>query len=324
MAAAMEDTATAIEWLENGRGLKLCVRVWAPSGTAVKAVLVLVHGFTWHSLYFSEFAAKAAAQGVEVVSFDLQGHGRSESLNGVRGYARRMSDFSQDAAQVLAWARQRHAAASPGHSPPAVLGGESMGGAIVLRLLLLQQPELQQQAKSRTKKLKQQPRLQLAGVLLLGPVVRVAATLLPPAPVLWVLRQLARFFPTLPVPDDSIQKGFESAFGDPEFAARAKLDPLVVLQAPRIGMAVELLDSCAAVSAALEHLTLPLLALHGALDTRTEPANTLDLGRRAASRDKTVRVVEGAYHQLLQDQPGIREAVTQQILAWVLERAGGG
>jgi alpha-beta hydrolase superfamily lysophospholipase len=48
------------------------------------------------------------------------------------------------------------------------------------------------------------------------------------------------------------------------------------------------------------------------------------LGRRAASRDKTVRVVEGAYHQLLQDQPGIREAVTQQILAWVLERAGGG
>ncbi|KAL4855384.1 Caffeoylshikimate esterase [Chlorella vulgaris] len=294
MAAAMEDTATAIEWLENGRGLKLCVRVWAPSGTAVKAVLVLVHGFTWHSLYFSEFAAKAAAQGVEVVSFDLQGHGRSESLNGVRGYARRMSDFSQDAAQVLAWARQRHAAASPGHSPPAVLGGESMGGAI------------------------------LAGVLLLGPVVRVAATLLPPAPVLWVLRQLARFFPTLPVPDDSIQKGFESAFGDPEFAARAKLDPLVVLQAPRIGMAVELLDSCAAVSAALEHLTLPLLALHGALDTRTEPANTLDLGRRAASRDKTVRVVEGAYHQLLQDQPGIREAVTQQILAWVLERAGGG
>jgi hypothetical protein len=33
----------------------------------------------------------------------------------------------------------------------------------------------------------------------------------------------------------------------------------VVLQAPRIGMAVELLDSCAAVSAALERLNLPLL-----------------------------------------------------------------
>jgi hypothetical protein len=53
-----------------------------------------------------------------------------------------------------------------------------------------------QVTESSTKNLKQQPRLQLAGVVLLGPVVRVAATLLPPAPVLWVLRQLARFFPT--------------------------------------------------------------------------------------------------------------------------------
>lgn len=38
------------------------------AGTAVKAVLVLVHGFTWHSLYFSEFAAKAAAQGEFVLT----------------------------------------------------------------------------------------------------------------------------------------------------------------------------------------------------------------------------------------------------------------
>lgn len=30
MAAAMEDTATGFEWLENGRGLRLFVRVWEP------------------------------------------------------------------------------------------------------------------------------------------------------------------------------------------------------------------------------------------------------------------------------------------------------
>jgi hypothetical protein len=150
------------------------------AGSAVKALLVMVHGWSWHSLYFSDFGTAAAAQvgrppwcglpsppldgrgfrlssshlttlpprlpawrhprmqGVEVVSFDLQGHGRSESLHGMRGYARRMSDHCADVAAVLAAARERR----PG--VPAVLLGESLGGTIVLRLLQLR-PELQEQ-----------------------------------------------------------------------------------------------------------------------------------------------------------------------------------
>ena len=64
--------------------------------------------------------------------------------------------------------------------------------------------------------------------------------------------------------------------------------------------------------------------LHGELDSRSDPANSLELGRRAASADKTVRVVEGAQHQLLQDVPAIRAAATAQVVSWVLARAAGG
>ena len=73
-----------------------------------------------------------------MVAFDLQGHGRSEALGGMRGYARRMADLCADAAQVLDWARRRRPAV------PAFLAGESMDGTIVLRLLQLQ-PDLQRQ-----------------------------------------------------------------------------------------------------------------------------------------------------------------------------------
>lgn len=50
----------------------------------------------------------------------------------------------------------------------------------------------------------------------------------------------------------------------------------------------------------LDRVSAPLLVLHGTLDTRSEPAHSEELVRRAASTDKTLRLVEGAHHQLFQ------------------------
>jgi len=94
-------------------------------------------------------------------------------VDGLRGYHAKFSDTGADLKQVLALARSMH----PG--VPVFLLGESMGGTIVLRLLQTD-PEVVSQ---------------LAGVALLGPVVRVASAVLPPPPVMFILRLLARFFP---------------------------------------------------------------------------------------------------------------------------------
>jgi alpha-beta hydrolase superfamily lysophospholipase len=61
--------------------------------------------------------------------------------------------------------------------------------------------------------------------------------------------------------------------------------------------------------------------LHGALDSRTQPAHSLELGRRASSADKEVELVEGAQHQLLQDTGLVRAATTARVAAWVLAHA---
>ena len=49
-----------------------------------RAVVLIVHGFSWHSAYFEPLAVPLSALGVDVVAFDLQGHG--ESAGEPRGY----------------------------------------------------------------------------------------------------------------------------------------------------------------------------------------------------------------------------------------------
>ena len=95
-------------------------------------------------------------------------------MRGMRGYAERFQDFVDSVTQVLEGAKQEH----PGL--PCFVCGESMGGTIVLRML-------QQSAELRR---------QLAGAVLLAPVIKVAPAVLPPPPVMLILRLLARFFPT--------------------------------------------------------------------------------------------------------------------------------
>lgn len=120
------------------------------------------------------------------------------------------------------------------------------------------------------------------------------------------------------VPDDSIEKGFEGAFGDAEFAQRAKRDDaLIVFNRPRIGFAVDLLDNCKKLAAGLQDIKVPFIALHGTLDDRTEPKNTQELADRSLGEDKTVVMVEGGKHQLLQDRAEITADVIQRVLEWV-------
>ena len=67
--------------------------------------------------------------------------------------------------------------------------------------------------------------------------------------------------------------------------------------------------------------TLPTLVLHGSADRVTDPAGSRRFVEAIPAADKTLHLVEGGYHELLNDQE--REQVLGRVLTWLAERLEG-
>ena len=62
-------------------------------------------------------------------------------------------------------------------------------------------------------------------------------------------------------------------------------------------------------------LKLPLLIMHGTLDKATVPAGSQEFHAAAGSADKTLKLYEGHFHDLLNDLG--KEQVLADIVAWL-------
>ncbi len=65
-------------------------------------------------------------------------------------------------------------------------------------------------------------------------------------------------------------------------------------------------------------VTLPLLILHGTADKATNPSGSQHFYDAASSADKTLKLYEGGYHDLLNDID--KEKVMGDILSWISAR----
>ena len=61
--------------------------------------------------------------------------------------------------------------------------------------------------------------------------------------------------------------------------------------------------------------TLPLFILHGTQDKATKFSGSQQFFDSAASKDKTLKLYEGAYHDLLNDTD--RKEVMEDIIGWI-------
>ncbi|XP_004971768.2 uncharacterized protein LOC101785408, partial [Setaria italica] len=66
---------------------------------------------------------------------------------------------------------------------------------------------------------------------------------------------------------------------------------------------------------------LPLLVVHGGDDTVCDPACVEELFRRAGSKDKTLRVYPGMWHQIIGEPEENVEKVFDEIIAWLKARS---
>jgi len=100
--------------------------------------------------------------------------------------------------------------------------------------------------------------------------------------------------------------------------AQMNADPLIAGETQPTQTLAELVRADERLGREFERITLPLLILHGTQDKATKPSGSQLFYERASSRDKTLKLYEGHYHDLLNDEG--KEAVIAGVKAWLHAR----
>ena len=270
---------------EGADGQRLFEQHWLPEGDP-RSAIVLVHGYAEHSGRYGHVAQRLTGAGHAIYALDLRGHGRS---GGRRAYVRSLDEYLVDLRPFVARVREREP------TVPLYLLGHSMGGTIVALSLLRDRPELHGAI------------LSAAGLKLRGGIARV----LQQAAVL--VGRLAARLPLARLNSGDVSR-------DGATVAAYDGDPLVYRGRMRAGMAAALIRAVRSVEAQMESIDVPLLLLHGTDDALTEPEGSRELYRRARSEDKTLKLYDGLYHEVLNEPE--REQVIADVVQWLDARTG--
>ena len=259
------------------------VRSWMPSGST-RAVVVLCHGFNSHSGYYVRTGAALAERGFAAYALDLRGRGRSD---GERFYLESMSEYVQDVETVVTLAKSRHVGLR------AFLLGHSAGGVTSCLYTLEHQQEL-------------------AGFICESFAFQVPA----PDFALAVLKGLSHLAPHAHV----LKLKNEDFSRDPAVVKAMNDDPLIANETQPTRTVAELARADERLGREFPLITLPVLILHGTADKATKPSGSQTFFDSAGSQDKTLRLYDGHYHDLLNDIG--REEMLADIVQWMEARVG--
>ncbi|MBF6601225.1 MAG: lysophospholipase [Dehalococcoidia bacterium] len=259
-------------------GLRIFTRTWLPAA-APKAAVAVVHGYAEHSGRYASVGEALAARGYAVHALDLRGHGRSDGPRAlVRSFERYLADLRLFLDRVRAGNGGR----------PLFLLGHSMGGTIVALASVAGRPPVE-------------------GILLSGPATAHNA----PRVFERLLDVIARIAPRLPL--TKLSAGGVSR--DPEVVRRYEADPLVYHGRIRAALLASMLRAARRIDDGIAGMTLPALFMHGTGDALTSPDGSRDLYERAGSADKTLKLYDGLYHEILNEPE--RDAVITDIVEWL-------
>jgi acylglycerol lipase len=269
---------TGEERLEGVGGLKIFLRWWRPDGAA-RGVVVIVHGFNSHSGEYGWAAEQFVADGLAVYAGDLRGRGKSD---GERFFVNSLSEWVSDVATVMALAKSRE----PGL--PVFMLGHSAGGVVSCIYTLEHQSEL-------------------AGLICENFAHEVPA----PDFALAVLKGLSHVAPHAHV----LKLKNEDFSRDPEVVRAKNNDPLIAHENQPTQAMAELVRADERLRREFPLITLPVLILHGTADHVTKPSGSQRFYDNAGSRDKTLKLYDGHFHDLLNDVE--KEIVMSDMTRWI-------
>jgi acylglycerol lipase len=258
-----------------------------------RAQVLLMHGYGDYAQRFAhqnnQLIPKLVGAGFTVCGFDLRGHGNSSGKRAVTDIKRAVSDHLT---------ARKHL---PEMDLPVFLLGHSLGGLISVSSAL-DDPE------------------HLAGMILLAPALLYRMDM---ALVRRLLRLASAIKPSWQIYRSSSLKDLtkDNTLFRPvdahamHIAGQLSQDPIFY----KGGMPVLV----PATTLLLTHnnwkryheLTLPTLVIHGTSDKATMPGGSQRFIDRISSADKTLALIDGAYHNLLDDLD--RDKVVSLILNWL-------
>ncbi|XP_011097199.1 caffeoylshikimate esterase [Sesamum indicum] len=277
----------------NSRGLEIFTKSWLPDSGSPKAVVCFCHGYGDTSTFFVEgIARKLASSGYGVFAMDYPGFGLSEGLH---GYIPDFDILVDDVMEHYSKVKENPDL----HKLPSFLFGQSMGGAVALKIHL-KQPDA------------------WSGAVLVAPMCKIAEDMVPPWLVTKILIGVAKVLPKHKlVPQKDLA---ELAFRDVKKRQQTAYNVVAYKHKPRLGTALELLRTTKEIEQQLEKVSLPLLILHGKEDKVTDPSVSKALYEKASSADKKLNLYDGAFHALLEGEPD--EMILQvfgDIVTWLDE-----
>ena len=265
------------------KDLNLYYQSWLPAG-GPQAILLVVHGGAEHSGRYTNLVNYFVPKGYAVCGLDLRGHGKSE---GLRFYVERFSDYLTDLKTFFDMVRGEHG------DTKIFLVGHSMGGAIATAYTVHHQHEL-------------------AGLLLSGAVLKIPSGQSP------ALIAAARMLSLL-LPKMGVTVLDASAISQDKAVVDAYVnDPLVYRGKIRARLGAEILKTLQELPRQMPEITLPILIMHGTADQLCDPQGSQMLYEQVGSRDKTLKLYEGFYHEIF-NEPGHKQ-VLADMETWLATR----
>jgi len=264
-------------WLD-GTGGRIFTRHWEPAGKA-KANLVICHGVNSHGGQYVRAGEEFSSGGFAVTALDLRGRGKSD---GERFYAESVDDYVSDLSLAIEYGRSKHP------DLPLYLLGHSAGGVTSVAYTLDYQDRLD-------------------GLICESFAFRVFA----PNFALKLLEGASHVLPHAHV----LKLKMEDFSRDPEWVAALNADPLTLDEVQPVSTVAALARAGERFEREFGRITLPLLILHGKADKATRPDGSEQFYREASSSDKTLKLYDDYYHDLLNDLG--RERVMEDIVQWI-------
>ncbi len=268
---------------EGARDIRICYQSWTPPGKP-KATLVLAHGIGEHTGRYGHVADYLARNGFPLLACDLRGHGKS---GGKRAHVVSFDDYHSDIGQMIRIAKE--------HNPTlkTFLIGHSLGGLIALSYAEKHADEL-------------------AGVVASAPAL--AEKMKIPAAKVFLAKTLSSIVPTFTTGTGLNPKHLSR---DADVVQKYVDDPLVHAVATARWF-TEYRRAQEETMQGADKLTLPCLIMQGGADEIIDLSMTASFYKKVASPDKTLKVYDGFYHEIL-NEPG-KESVLGDIGGWLSAR----